>query len=1026
MCLAFVSIALTLGQALASANAQTLTAAGANEGVNAQEGAEGTRRSGELEKAIAEREAEVAQVRAEAIHLLETFLASGAKRNERAEALYKLAELTWEDAKAAYLQKMGAYQAAVGACHDDRSTCREVPRRPPSLDLRKAQSLYQRIITDHPGFRKMDTVLYMFAFSLRDAGQLDKAVPFFQRIIDEYPTGRYVADAWMAIAEHRFYDRQDNRGALAGYEEVIKHQESQLYDLALFKTAWCYWKLGDTRKAAERFKDVLDLAKTRGKKSAVEKKRAEELQGEALEYLVELFTEDDTKSAQDAFEFLAQIGGREYSRAVLRRLADTVFDQTRYERGVEAYRLLISLDPTSGDAPDSQRRVVESLQMLGETKGAMVEMRKLAMDYGPQGKWAKANADRPNTVKHGRDVAEELIRTLARTAHADAQRNEKESRTVDRDRYAQAADAYAFYLQHFGDGVDAAELRYLRADVLYFKLARYADAGDEYLAVGKSLPIGKYHKDALLQAMGSFEKLRNPAGAGRGKRQVTDSDRKFAEAADTYAVLFPNDKEIVTVIYKNGEFFYDYADYDEAVKRFGLIVERYPDNPNARPAGDRILDCLAKAKDYDNIESWARRLKKSKAFSAADEQQRLDRIVVEAIFKSGEAHAAEKRWEKAAAAWQRVVKEYPAHPNAPKALANAGAALEKAQKPEEAAAVYQAIADKYPQSAEAPESLFIAGRIEEHLSFDDKAAAVYEQVAQKYPQSKHGADALRNAGILRQGLGQFDKAAAHFAEYGKRYKDRPDARAVVFQVGLLHAERKDHKSAAAAFADYARTYSGDGKALEALVRASEANVEIGNDGKAKELLKDVDAKKKVADADAKYWLAEGRFLQGELVLRSSERIKIAGKPKQLAKALDEKAKLLDQARTVFLETVALGVPEWATAALERIGHGYESFAKAMRGAAVPKELNQEEQRLYREELEKLVVVIEDKAIDAYKSGYTKALELGVYNKHTQAIREALTRLAEGEYPAEHEARIGPRLGEARTALQTIDEVRRDR
>src|SRR5215467_4024900 len=211
--------------------------------------------------------------------------------------------------------------------------------------------------------------------------------------------------------------------------------------------------------------------------------------------------------------------------------------------------------------------------------------------------WSAANKDRPKAVEHARTMAEGLIRNLAKSMHHDAQQNEKASKVVDKERYARAAEAYAFYLQNFPDAADAVELRYLRADILYFKLGRYEEAGREYLAVGKSTPVGKYHKDALLQAMGAFEKLRQPIKSGQpgaARREVTDNDRKFAEAADIYATLFPKDHDIVTVIYKNGQFFYDYGDYDEAVKRFGRIVERYPDDPNAGPAGDRILQALNK------------------------------------------------------------------------------------------------------------------------------------------------------------------------------------------------------------------------------------------------------------------------------------------------------------------------------------------------------------------------------------------------------------------------------------------------
>ena len=672
---------------------------------------------------------------------------------------------------------------------------------------------------------------------MRDQQKIGESIKYFQIILDKYPRSRYLADAWMAIAEYRFYEQQNYKSSLEAYEKVLKYPKSTLYDLALFKTAWCYWKLGDTTKSAQRFKEVLDLAKKKAGRSDEQQKRAEELQGEALDYLVELFTEDDTKTARDAFEFLAQIGGKQYSRKVLKQLADTVFDQTRYERAVEAYRLLIELDPNASDAPDYAGKIVEGYQLMGDIKTAVAEMRKLAGDYGPHSAWATANRDRPKTVENARTMAEGLIRNLAKTMHAEAQQNEKASKVVDKDRYARAAEAYEFYLANFPDAPDVAELRYLRADILYFKLGKYEDAGREYLAVGKTQPVGKYHKDALLQSMGAFEKVRKPIpsnGSGAGKREITDSDRLFGEAADLYATLFPNDKEIVTVIYKNGQFFFDYGDYDEAVKRFGLIVERYPDDPNAGAAGDKILQALGKAKDYENIESWARRLKKTKAFAPKDEQDCLDKLIVGAVMKSGEKYAASGDYDKAAAFFLRVPHEYPANGNAPKALNNAAAVYEKEKKQDEAVAAYKELADKYPSAGEAPDALFTAARIEENIAYYDKAAGLYEQLAAKYPQSSHAADALRSAGVLRQSLGQHDRAIKHYGDYAKRYKDRPDAKDVAFQAAVVREDQKDWRAAAASFAAFSKVYPGDTKTVEALAREADAHLKAGNDAAAKE------------------------------------------------------------------------------------------------------------------------------------------------------------------------------------------------
>ncbi|MEO8212714.1 MAG: tetratricopeptide repeat protein [Myxococcales bacterium] len=989
-----------------------------------------------VERAITEKERQVVGARQEGIRLLEEFLRSSPRSRETAEALYKLAELYWEDSKAAYLDKMGAYQRAITDCRKDRAACPRVPRRPPRLELAQAQNVYDRLIQEYPRFRKIDTVLYLYAFSLRDQGRLAESVKYFQVILDRFPRSRFTGDAWMAIAEYRFYEQQNYRSSLSAYEKVLEHPRSPLYALALFKTAWCYWKLGDTSKSALRFKDVLDLAKKKAGNSPAEQKRAEELQGQAMEYLVELFTEDDTKSAQDAFEFLSQIGGKEYSQKILARLAETVFDQTRYERAAEAYRLLNSLDPQGVEAPDHQRRIVECRQLLGDDGGAVLEMRKLATDYGPRSAWAAANKDRPNALAHARQLAEEQIRSLAKTLHAEAQNNEKQNKVLDKGRYARAAEAYEFYLTSFPDARDSVELRYLRADVLYFKLGRLADAGNEYLLVGKTKPPGQYHKDALLQAMTAFEKLRKPAG---DKREITESDRKFAEAADLYATLFPKDKEIVTVIYKNGQFFFDYGDYDEAVKRFGLIIEGHPDDPNAGPAGDRILEALAKGKDYENIEQWARRLKKTKPFAARSEQDRLDRMIVVAVMKSGEKYAAQGKFAQAAGFFLRVPREYPRDPKAPQALHNAATIFERGKKPEEAVAAYKELAEKYPQAPEAAEALFTAAHIEESVASYDRAALLYEQVVTRFPQSKHGAEALRNAGILRQTLGENEKAIQHFGDYARRYKDRGDARELAFQVAVVRERQQDWKSAAQSFEDYARTHPGDARNVEALTRGGDAHLKAGNDGKAKEGLSRALALANGGgharangggggggDTDSRYWAAQARYLQGQLIFREYERVKIAGKPRQLARVLDEKAKLLEQSKHVFLDVVTYQSPEWATAALLRIGQGYEAFAQAMRQAPVPKDLNADEKQVYRDELEKLTVVIEDKAIAAYKSGYGKALEIGVYNKHTQDIRHALTRLDEANYPKELEVRAGLRAGEPPIRIGKLEEVRRDR
>ena len=65
-----------------------------------------------------------------------------------------------------------------------------MPRKPPTVDLSQAQAVYLRLINEYPKFRKIDTVIYLYAFSLRDQGKIGESIKYFQTILDKYPRSR--------------------------------------------------------------------------------------------------------------------------------------------------------------------------------------------------------------------------------------------------------------------------------------------------------------------------------------------------------------------------------------------------------------------------------------------------------------------------------------------------------------------------------------------------------------------------------------------------------------------------------------------------------------------------------------------------------------------------------------------------------------------------------------------------------------------------------------------------------------------
>ena len=978
--------------------------------------------------------------RLEAIGLLKSFLASQPTGDSKAEGMFKLAELLWEEARRLYLINMEDYSRDLEKCSQKKGDC-DQPKEP-RINLKESEALYVELHARFPQFRRMDLVTYLIGFAAKEDNREDEAMNKFQEVIEKYPQSPLFGDAWMMIGEHYFADSQWQK-AMDAYRHVPDVAATN--DLATFKIAWCEWKLGDSMTAAKDFKKVLDK-RTKCEAESSHCNQQASLAQEALDYLVVVFTEDRSLSPKEVFDFLVSINGEQYSRDVMIKVAESYAGQAEWDRSNDAFRFLIKMDPGSIKAAEYQRNIVQNWTSALDVEKAQDEIKVLLETYGPTTQWAKDQRNR-DALERSLQTTEELVRTTAVNIHGEAQRREKLMKMPRQEGcatnpiksaellslYTKASDAYEQYLAAFGKAKTAAEktieLRFYRADILCFKLAKVEAAGDEYLEVGKSAPVGKYHKEALLKAMNAFEAARPKDTVGR--RKLYDVDKKFGEAIDLYATLFPADPELVGVIFKNGQMFFDYGEYDEAIKRFGVIVTKYPKDPNAGPAGDRILSALNKAQDYENIEEWARKLKSAPSFASKDQQDRLARLIVESIQKSGDKYADAGKYEQAATFYLRVPKETNDVRVSAQSMMNAGVMYEKAKKPEDAADVYIELAQKYATSAPdvAEKAAFSAGVVYEKSIFYDRAAKAYELVVDKFGKGQKAPDALFNAGVLRQALGQNDKAIQHYKDYAKRFGDRKDAPDVAFNIGVVYQDAGQEGPAYTAFADYARIYHSTGKrVVEAHTRAGLMSLKLGQLKRAKDdfvaaqnLFKRATGAEKAA---GKAWAAQARYNEGELIFREYEKVTLDVPPAKLNKALAQKSKLLADAEKVYLSVVDFGDLKWATASTFRVGQVYDGFAESLVNASTPKGLSADQAQAYRDALDTYVVQIQSKAVEAFGAAYIKAIQAQVYDEYTAKIRESLGRLAADKFPPEREARSKERTGDRPPNPEMVTEIAR--
>jgi len=957
----------------------------------------------------------IRSLRGEAIKLLETFIKEAPRDTpEMPEAMMRLGELYWENERESVVERFKDWEK------------KPVDQRGPAPEINYALSrdLFNKVLKDYPWFPQYDLALYVDGFLATEQGKTEEAFARFTRILNEFPNSRFIPDAHMARAE-AYFNKPDYQTALAEYEEVLKFQDhTDLVGLALFKSAWCYWRLGNNDEATKRFVKVFEVTDTTGRRvNVAQQKSLDELQEEALKYLVEVFTEDDKNTAQDMYNFLTRIRGDRFAGRIVRALATTYFDQAHYERGIEAYELLLKLEPTAREAGEWILQIAQGYSWLEDYPHLKQTYDRALARFLPGGAWARTQADQANVAKTSAAI-EKQLREHAIFLNAKAQKDK-----TSLAEFGGAAELYEAYLSKFAKEPKAFQIEYYCAEIDFRRLNKNTEAATHYMNAAREMPAEldrtapgdplKRH-DAIYNAIASLErvrvaelearKARNASGGGGGLE--TETDKKFTEALTLYSQLYPTDPALPDLFFRQGKLYYDYQVYDSAVRLWGTMLEKWPTDSHARMAGELIIDSFVKSKNYENIEQWARKLKTYSAFSDEKHQKKLEELIIQAMFKQGEQKAVANDHAGATAAYLRAAKEYPRDPRAAQAAVSAETEAKLAGDVSSLKAAATLITGRdYRDKPESPTGAWVAattlqamGLFDDAAEYDEAIVANAEAHVPVYARYEHGKDAAYNAVILRVASNDHDKAIADGQKFLNLYGSSAEADEVVFQMGRAHQEAGRDKDAAELYKRYlARGTRNRDHRVQGFVLLAKAQIKQGDargaEGSLTQATRLGKELKRSLGPDGKFAAAQARYMQGERVLAQFEAIKIEGDVKQLGKRLKQKAELLKQAASVFLDVISFGVAEWTTAALYQVGHTYETFAKSLRDAPVPAEAKTDQEKQdFQSQIETFVVPIEEKALDAYENGWKKAMDLTIYNQWTAKMRDALGRLNAELYP----------------------------
>ena len=458
----------------------------------------------------------------------------------------------------------------------------------------------------------------------------------------------------MARPRRIFNGKYDYAGALAEYEKVLQvsRTDATLYGLALFKSAWCYWRLGQQRRGREALRRRL-----RGHRHDAGGKNVERRAAKAARRA-------PGRGAQVPRRGLHR--GREEHRAghlqlphedrrrtlrgkIVRALAEQFYDQAHYERGIEAYELLLKLEPTS-----PRRRATGCSQIAqgyASARGLAAPRRRptTARSTGYTAGRRRGRARR-------RDPANVAATTAADREAAARGRDSASTRKAQKDKTSRAEfEGAAGALRRLPRRSSARSRRRTRSSSTSARStstasSKHTDAATHYMARRAAMPDeptrrSRWRRCATTRsttrsprssacASPSSRRARAASSGGQRPRPTRSSPRRSTSTRSSIRTI----PQLPELFFRQGKLYYDYGVYDSAVKIWGMLLEKFPNSEFARDAGELILDSFNRAKNYENIETWARRLKtRAGVRRRPSSRAKLDTLIVQVGVQAGRA-----------------------------------------------------------------------------------------------------------------------------------------------------------------------------------------------------------------------------------------------------------------------------------------------------------------------------------------------------------------------------------------------------
>lgn len=935
--------------------------------------------------------------------------------NNRGELWLRLAELYVEKSTLVDTRKQNEYDQKLRAFQAGQTKLR------PKLDTtaareynRKAVQLYEWFQRDFPGDEKMSQALFFLGYNYFELGEVKKGAQYYQELTRRYPNSPFVSEAYFALGEYYFENEQWAQ-AYKEYSYLIKDRKHRLHTFALYKGAWCLFRIGKSKQALSYLEYIIKSGRAETGQQLASRRTVNRnrLESEAQRDLIVFYAEAG-EASQAASYFRNLIGGDVTS--YLEKLAYYYADRGNKDSSREVFRLLIAERPNHPKAFEYQYQVVQNYYYAKNTSKFRDELYRWVKDYAPGSTWYQANRSSKELIDNSYKLRETTLRNYVLQQHQTAQNS--------RASFSQTAanEGYQLYIQSFSDSPNIGDMHFYYGELLY-DMSKYDDAAVQYQWVVDNATQSKFYPKAaqnlllaVERSVPSDQELLKRVGNSLDPVPLEPRAERFIKAGVWYTDKFPNSEKTPEIRFRIGRLYYQSNHFDEAQKYFKEIVQRYPNTKYAEYSANLMLDIYNLRKDYAGLEKAGAELLAVPSISSSKAGSDIRGVMEKASFKRGQDLEAEKKYGDSAQVYLTFAKQNPKSALATTAFFNAGINFERSGQNAQAIQAYnQVLSSDAKDSADLKwkSRRLLAKQYQDSAQFEE-AAKLYRQAADERPKDPLATNLLFNAAVLYEALGKNDSAIKAYDDFSRLNKKKyQDNVAVIFSIARIYRKAGRDSLALAKYKEYIEAGPQDKeKTVEAHYWMSELSKKLHRKDADEWTKKTLAVQKRLAP-DRKgigaTYAAKIKLDQALVTFAEMKSVQFPKDPAKQKAAADRKISLLTRLNGELTEVIKYDSAEEIVSALTVLGEANVNMGQAILNAPVPAGLNAEETKQYKAGVDKFAEPFMAKAKESFKAAVSRAWELETYNSSYRTALDYVSKLEPNVYYNNGEAGTDIRL-----------------